>query len=334
MTIGISNEKGKSMSDKKIVICDCDHNDVESERKVLKAAGYEFDWLHCKTQDEVIENCKEAVVLMNQYVRMDRKIFEALPNVKCIVRYGVGVDNVNLADADEFGVQICNVPDYGTREVADQALALMMCLTRKVAFANKLIHKGIWDYRKEIPIYRMSEMTVGIYGIGRIGNEFAKRVYAMGCKVIAYDIEAGKPGRTFPEFVKFVSQKELIERADIISIHCPLNRDTYHVFGKEQFQAMKKSAYIINVARGGIIDEDALQWALSNQKIAGAALDVVEHEPMTADNPLMRHDNFIISPHTAWYSEESAEELNRKVAEEAVRFMNHEPVHYPVNLKK
>ena len=185
------------MSDKKIVICDCDHEDVETEKKVLEAAGYEFDWLHCKTQQEVIEQCREAVVLMNQYVKMDRTVFQALPNLKCVVRYGVGVDNINLEDADEFGVQACNVPDYGTREVADQALAMMMCLTRKVAFTNALIHKGVWDYRREIPIYRMSVMTVGIYGIGRIGSEFAKRVHALGCKVIAYDIEAGNKNRKF-----------------------------------------------------------------------------------------------------------------------------------------
>ena len=145
---------------------------------------------------------------------------------------------------------------------------------------------------------------MGIYGIGRIGSEFAKRVHAMGCKVIAYDIEAGNTNRIFPDFVEFVSKEELIAKSDIISIHCPLRPDTYHIFGKEQFKAMKESA-----------------------------LDVVEHEPLTKDNPLLKHDNFIVSPHTAWYSEESAEELNRKVAEEAVRFLKNEPVHYPVNLK-
>lgn len=322
------------MSDKKIVICDCDHENVDSEKKVLEAAGYDFDWLHCKTQQEVIDNCKEAIVLMNQYVKMDRVIFEALPNVKCVVRYGVGVDNVNLDDADAYGVQVCNVPDYGTREVADQALAMMMCLTRKVALSNSLIRKGIWDYRKEIPIYRMSEMTVGVYGMGRIGTEFAFRARTLGCKVIAYDVEAGHENRVFPDFVEFVSAEELIESADIISIHCPLRPDTYHVFGQEEFKKMKKSAYLINVARGGIVDEEALEWALSNQEIAGAALDVVEHEPLTADSPLLKHDNFIVSPHTAWYSEESAVELNRKVAEEALRFISGEPVHYPVNLKK
>lgn len=321
------------MSDKKVIICDLDHEDVKPEAAVFEAAGLDFEWLHCRDQEEVIEKCRGAKVLLNQYVRMDKKIFEALPELKCVVRYGVGVDNINLKDATEYGVQACNVPDYGTCEVADQALALMMCLVRKVAFTNSLIRKGTWDYRKEIPIYRMREMTVGIYGVGRIGSEFAKRVHAMGCKVIAYDAEAHNADRKFPDFVTFVSAGELIRTADIISIHCPLLPDTYHVFGKKQFADMKKSAYLINVSRGGIVDEDGLLWALKNKEIAGAALDVVEHEPMQANNPLLGFENFIISPHTAWYSEESALELKRKAAEEAVRFLKGEPVHYPVNFK-
>ena len=320
------------MSDKKIVICDLDHENVETERTVFEKAGYDFDWLHCKTQEEVIASCKEAVVLLNQYVRMDRTVFEALPNLKCIVLYGVGVDNINLDDAEEYGVQCCNVPDYGTREVADHALSLMLCLVRKIALSNSLIRRGMWDYRKEIPIFRMSEMTVGVYGMGRIGSAFAKRVRAMGCRVIAYDNETDSLNRVFPDFVQFVSVETLLCESDIISIHCPLRPDTYHIFGKEEFRRMKKTAYIVNTARGGIIDETALKWALTQGEIAGAAVDVVEREPLTADHPLLQHDNFIVSPHTAWYSEESSEELNRKVAEEAVRFMKNEQVHYPVNL--
>lgn len=321
------------MPDNRLVICDLDHENVEPERAVLEKAGFSVIWFQNKTQEEIIEKCGDAVVLMNQYVRMDRKIFEALPKVKCVVRYGVGVDNVNLEDATAYGVQICNVPDYGSFEVADHALALTMCLTRKVAFANSLIHKGIWDYSREVPIHRMGAMTVGVYGMGRIGTAYAERVHAMGCRVIAYDFEAGNTNRKFPDFVEMVSEEELIAQSDIISVHCPLVSNTYHVFDQEKFKAMKKSAYIINVSRGGIIDEEALEWALSNNEIAGAALDVVEHEPMTADNPLLQHDNFIVSPHTAWYSEESAEELKRKVAEEAVRFINGEKLHYPVNFR-
>jgi len=319
------------MNHHKIVICDLDHKDVEAERKVFSKAGYHFDWLHCKTQQEVIENCQNAVVLLNQYVKMDKVIFEALPTLKCIVRYGVGHDNINIEDANQYGIQICNVPDYGTHEVADHALALMMALARKVVLSNSLIRKGIWDYQKGIPIYRLRECTVGICGVGRIGTEFAKRVHALGCRIIAYDIEYKKEGRVFPDFVTFVSFDELVKQSDIISIHCPLNESTYHLFGEKEFKNMKKSAYIINTARGGIIDEDALLWALQNNEIAGAAIDVVEHEPLAASSPLLQCNNLIISPHTAWYSEQSSVELKRKAAEEAVRFLSNEPVHYPVN---
>ena len=269
--------------------------------------------------------------MLNQYVRMDEKIFKALPTVKCIVRYGVGVDNVNIDDATKYGVQICNVPDYGTREVADQALALMMALVRKVCLTNKIIRENVWDYRKEIPIYRLSDCTVGICGVGRIGSEFAKRVEALGCKVIAYDIDEKNQNRTFPDFIEFVSFDELVKRSDIISIHCPLDNNTYHMFGKDEFSKMKKSAYIVNVSRGGIIDVDALLWALENQEISGAGLDVVEKEPLTSRNPLLAFDNFIISPHTAWYSEQSSIDLKRKVAEEGLRFIKGENVNYPIN---
>jgi D-3-phosphoglycerate dehydrogenase len=319
------------MNERKIVICDLDHKDVEQERAVFEENGYDFEWLHCKTQEEVIKNCQGAEVLLNQYVRMDKTIFEALPTVKCVIRYGVGYDNINLEDASKYGVQACNIPDYGTREVANHALAMMMTLVRKIALSNKLIRNGIWDYQKGIPIFRLSDCTVGICGMGRIGTVFANSVRALGCKVIAYDIEYQSTSREFPDFVEFVSFEEMIERSDIISIHCPLNEQTYHSFSKKEFDVMKDSTYIINVSRGGIIDEDALLDALKNNKIAGAGIDVVEHEPMQSNNPLLAFDNFIISPHTAWYSEQSALELKKKTAEEAVRFLKRENLHYPVN---
>ncbi len=312
----------------KVIICDLDHKDIEPELKVLGEAGLDVKWLHCKSQEEVIENCKGAVVLLNQYIKMDKKIFSALPDVKCIVRYGVGYDNINLSDAKEYGVQACNVPDYGTREVADQALAHMMTLVKKLALTNNLIRRGVWDYQKNIPVFRLSDATVGICGVGRIGTAFAERVRPLCNEIIAYDAEYGKSKRKFPDFVKFVSFDELLEKSDIISVHCPRSEETYHLFGEKEFAAMKNTAYLINVARGGIVDENALLHALENKEIAGAGLDVVENEPLTPDNPLLKLDNFSISPHSAWYSEQSALELKRKAAEETVRFINGEPLKY------
>jgi D-3-phosphoglycerate dehydrogenase len=311
-----------------VVICDLDHKDINEEMNVFSREGLDLLWLHCKTQEEVIERCLGARVLLNQYVRMDRKIFEALPSVKCVIRYGVGYDNVSLEDAAAYGVQICNIPDYGTREVADQALAHMMSLVKKITLTNGLIRKGIWDYQKSIPIFRISDAVVGICGVGRIGSAFAERVRPLCREIIAYDAEYECDGRSFPDYIKFVTFDELLEKSDILSVHCPRSDDTYHMFDKNAFAAMKNTAYFINVSRGGIVDENALFSALENGEIAGAGLDVVENEPLDRDNPLLELNNFSISPHSAWYSEQSAKELKRKAAEEAVRFINNTPLKY------
>lgn len=313
-----------------IIICDCDHKDIAEERAVFEAAGYSYSWHHCMTQEEVIADCGGATVFLNQYVRMDARIFEAIPTLKCIVRYGVGYDNVDLEDAARYGVRVCNVPDYGTNEVADQALAFMMALTRKTYLVNRRVREGHWDYTETIPVLRSAGKTVGIIGLGRIGKAFAKRVMAMDYRVVAYDILAGTERFVCPSGVEMVSLDALLRESDVISIHSALNESSRGMIDRNALKKMKPTAYIINVARGGIIDEQALDEALENKSIAGAALDVVASERLLGDEPLLRHDNFLISPHMAWYSEESSIELKRKAAEEAVRFMRGEPLRCPV----
>ena len=318
-----------------ILICDCDHKDVDIEKAVLARAGLETKWLHCKTQEDVIEQCQGAVCLINQYVKLDAHVFEHLPSLKMIARYGVGVDNVNLADADKYGIQVCNVPDYGTNEVADQALALMMAVTRKVHMIANRTCKGDWDYAETIPVRRLSECTVGILGVGRIGSAFARRVQPLGCRVIGYDSQYGQEGRSFPDFVEFKkSADEVLAEADILSIHTSLDSSNKGMMDGEAFGKMKDGSYFINVARGGLVDEDALAHALETGKLAGAGIDVVNQEPLPAQSPLFRFENAVITPHMAWYSEEAARELKRKVAEEALRFYQGEAVHYPVNHPK
>lgn len=314
-----------------IIICDCDHENVDTEKSVFNKAGIDFSWHHCVTQEDVINECQGAKAFLNQYVYMDEKIFTAIPTLKCIVRYGVGVDNINLKDATKYGVQVCNVPDYGTNEVADQALAIMMGLVRKLCFVNEKVREGVWDYTETIPVHRLAGSTVGIIGLGRIGTQFSIRAKALGCRVIAYDNAFGDPDRKFPDDVEQVSLETLLKESDIISIHCSLNEDTKNMIDGEALSKMKKTAFIVNVARGGIIDEDALDKALTEGTIAGAGLDVVKSERLDKDSSLLKHKNFIVSPHMAWYSEEAAYDLNRKAAEEAVRFIKGEKVLYPVN---
>lgn len=318
------------MAGKQVYICDCDHQDVWEEEQVFKKNGIPFEWLHCGSPEEVIRQCGGARVLLNQYVKMNEQVFSAMPELKCVVRYGVGVDNVDLEAASRYGVQVCNVPDYGTEEVADQALALMMTLVRKTHETNSLVHDGCWDYRASVPIHRSRGRTVGILGVGRIGSAFAERVRPLGVRILGYDPAYGNPERVFPDFVEFVDLDQLAAESDILSIHCSLNPTSVHLVNEAFLRRMKPGSILINVARGGIVAEDALLGALEEGILAGVGLDVVEKEPLTVDHPLLRHRNVVVSPHIAWYSEESARELKRKCAEEAVRYLKGEALRCPI----
>ena len=260
------------LNERLLAISDCDHDSIEVESGVIKAAGLKAPWLHCKTEDDLIRDCAGFKSIINQYAPFTEKVFDNLPNLKCVVRYGVGVDNVNLAAATKYGVKVCNVPDYGMYEVADHAIALALALVRKVVLNNENVKNGIWEYQRAIPISRLSTQTVGVIGVGRIGTAFAERAKAFGMKVLVYDKYAAKAGK-IQDYMEVVGFEELLKRSDIVSVHCPLdgNRD---LIAAAQLKMMKKSAYLINVSRGGIINEHDLYEALVNNEIAGAACDV------------------------------------------------------------
>lgn len=316
----------------KIVISDCDHSTIEQETAVTAAAGLPAPiWLQCKTEDDVIRDCKGVTVIINQYAPITRKVFAALaPELKQVIRYGVGVNNVDVVAATEFGVQVCNVPDYGMNEVSDHTLALMMAMARKLVLMAGKVKAGEWDYQTSIPLFRLCEQTVGTVGMGRNGRLFAKKAAALGCRIIAHDAYY-KPGPGENTGVEMVALDQLISEADFVVINCPLTDETRNMFSTDAFKKMKKTAYIINASRGGIIDETALARALESGEIAGAALDTTEKEPLQGDSPLRKLDNCVITPHMAWYSENAAKELKRKVAEEAVRMVTGQALHYPVN---
>lgn len=312
----------------KVIITDCDHENIDLESEILNEVGLNFELLQCKTEEDLISKCQDAKIFINQYAPITEKVMKSLKNLKLVIRYGVGVNNIDVSAATKLGIQICNVPDYGMNEVADHAIALMLSLTRKIVLMNDYTRKGKWDYTKSIPIRRNSTLTVGVVGLGRIGKNFAKKAHALDCNIIGYD-PFYKQTEGY-EFITLVNIDRLMRESDIISIHCPLEgaRD---LFNEEAFKKMKNTAYIINVARGGIINEKDLDVALENGDIAGVALDCVDPEPIDSSSPLFRHENFICTPHMAWYSEEASKELKQKVAQEAVRFYKNEKVKYPVN---
>ena len=312
----------------KVYITDCDHDNINIEKEIFDKAGIELTLKDAISEDDVIEQCKDGDIFIVQYAKISRKVMENCPNLKYIVRYGVGVDTIDVEAATELGVQVGNVPDYGMNEVADHAISLALSFLRKINTMNNFTKNEKWDYTRAIPIHRFSTLTVGVVGLGRIGSNFARKMSALGFNVIGFD-----PRREVireSDYMEIVDFEELLEKSDLISIHCPADNN-YDLFDKNAFSKMKKTSFIINTARGGIINEEALECALNNDIIAGACLDCMLNEPVDKSNPLFKHENVIVSPHIAWYSEESAQELKRKVAEESVRFAKGEDIHYPIN---
>ena len=223
------------------------------------------------------------------------------------------------------------MPDYGMHEVSDHAIALTLALLRRIVPMNAASHAGRWEYAEAIPIRRQTTLTVGLIGLGRIGRLYATKMHALGFNVIGYDRFYTPNKDDGTDFIRAVSLDELYPQADVVAVFCPLTDETHHLIDSAALNNFKQGAYLINTSRGGIIDENALAEALASQHLAGAALDTTEQEPLPKDSPLWDKPSCLITPHMAWYSEDAAEELKRKVAQEAVRFARGEPINWPVN---
>jgi D-3-phosphoglycerate dehydrogenase len=298
------------MEHQKIYITDCDQGSIEEEKTVFSNSTFDLRWLQLKDGEEIVAQCHDADGLIIQYAPLPRRVLEGLLRCKVVSRYGVGVDTIDLQAATDLGIIVANVTDYCVEEVSDQTLALFLSWMRKVILTDRSIKSGAWDFRVAGPIHRLTGMTYGIVGCGRIGQAVARRVSAFGLKVIGYD-----PYVTEAERIQLVSFEKLLAESHFISIHCSLMESTYHLFGRGQFRRMKRQPLIMNLSRGAVVDEAALVAALEKGWISGAALDVLEKEPPGTTNPLLKRDNVILSPHIGYYSEESKSELKRKTAE-------------------
>lgn len=300
----------------KVVVTDCDHFSLELERKVLNEINPEFVVAHCTTEEEVIETARDADGIINQYAPMTRRVIESLKRCKVIARYGIGVDNIDVEAATEHGIIVANLPDYCVDEVSTHAVALILSCLRKITLLDNLVKQEIWNLTLARPLLRTQGRILGLFGLGKIGRAVAEKTSRFGFKIIACDPYVAKVDREI-ELAEF---PQLLSDSDFISIHTPLTKETRHIFGENELRAMKKSAYLINTARGSIINEKALYKALKDKWIAGAALDVMEKEPPDWKNPLLKLNNLIITPHVSFYSEESYVDLKTKTAE-AVLFV-------------
>ena len=305
----------------KVLITDCDHPSVDIERAVFGAAGFEVTLAHCRTEDEVAEAGRGAQALLVQYAPVTRRVLEALPECRAVGRYGVGLDTIDVPAALERGIALISVPDYSVAEVSDHALALVLALTRGVVQLDRDVHRGGWNFTAAGELRRSSAMQLGVVGIGRIGRALADKARAVGFQVVAHDpyvVEAGG--------YELVSFAELLSSCHIVSLHAPLAPETRHLLDAGAIARMRPGAYVVNTSRGGLIDQAALVAALQAGQLAGAALDSLEREPLTPDDPLLSLPNVIVTPHTAFYSRESIAELKRRAAEGIVEALARPPL--------
>ena len=284
-------------------------------REILEAAGHTVIEHQCATPEQVVEMCRDAQGLLNTYLPLPATTLRSLTDCRAIARFGIGVDTVDLAVADELGITVTNVPDYCTGEVATHALALLLTVHRRVAQQDRNVRRGGWDAFAGGRIARLEGSRLGLVGAGRIPRAMAERAGGFGLRVAAYDPYV--PADAWPAGIACeTSLKQLASESDFLSVHAPATAETRHLVDEPLLRLMPGHAVLINTARGALVDTTALTRALREGWIAGAGLDVLEHEPLEAGHDLRELDNVVITPHAAYYSEESLRELQRKAAEQ------------------
>ena len=303
---------------------------LEPERQVLKPLDVELRSGQCKSEEEIITLTQGADAVLNCYAKMTARVIEKLSRCKVIARYGIGVDNVDLAAANKARILVTNVPDYCIDEVSDHALALLLSLARQIVAADRAVKGGAWDVVAHGGIRRLRGQTLGVVGFGKIAIAVASKAQAFGLRVLAHDpyLDTAVIARYG---VRAVDLDTLLAESDAVSIHVPLSAETRNLIGKRELARMKPTAFLINTSRGGIVDEQALAEALKAGRLGGAALDVLSVEPPPPDHPLRQAPNIILTPHLAFYSRESVIELQTKAAEEVARALKGEPPRSPVN---
>jgi D-3-phosphoglycerate dehydrogenase len=280
--------------------------------------------------EDIVAVAKDADAVLVTYAKLTRDVLMQLTRCRAIGRFGLGVDNIDLPTAKEKGIAVNYVPDYCIREVSDHAMALLLALIRKIPLSNKLVQSGRWEMPAVVPIRRIEGTVLGLIGFGHIPRLVAPKAQAFGMKVISYDPFA-KPEAFKAAAVESVDLDTLLKTSDYVSVHAPLLQATRGMLNAAAFGKMKKGAYVVNTARGPLIDEPALVAALDSGQVGGAGLDVVAAEPLAKDSPLLGRDNVIISPHTAFYSIEALNELQTKCATDVARVLSGEKAVYPIS---
>jgi D-3-phosphoglycerate dehydrogenase len=317
------------MSQLIVAVADSVFPNLDPAGEVLSRIGAELRLAEKPTPEDILQIARGADALLVTYAKVSADMIRQMARCRIIARFGIGVDNVDIAAATDAGIVVTRVPDYCIDEVSDHTLALLLALARKIPFANSHAHEGRWEMSAVVPIHRLRGRVLGLVGFGRIPQLVAPKAKACGLKVVTHDPYVSQDITTAAG-VETVDFAELLKVSDYVSIHTPLVPETAGLFNAEVFRQMKPTAYLINTARGPIVDEVALAHALDAGQLAGAALDVLSQEPPTA-SPLLGRINVILTPHMSFYSVESLVELQTKAAEEVVCVLTGRAPRNPVN---
>lgn len=324
------------MGQYKVVITDfgMPDNDIEQEELTNSGLGIDLVRLNAKTPQELIGQVADADGLIVQWTQINPEVIDTLQKCKVISRYGIGVDMVDLEAAGKRGIMVCNSPDYCIEEVSTHTMAFLLMLNRHIPVQHQFVHDSKWGTGPApggAPT-RLSSQTLGVVGLGNIGRAVTERAKCLGLKVIGFD-----PYLSENQFAALgitgVSLDDLLAQSDYVALHCPLTDETRNLISTAQFGKMKPSAYLINMARGPIVDQAALYTALTSGTIAGAALDVLTKEPPEPTDPLLKLDNVLFTPHTSSWSGESAIQLRRSTARNVIDVLQGKPPRSVVNKK-
>lgn len=312
----------------RVVAIDDGYAEYDQETRLLAEVGASFEVIPCRGSEEVaIQAVRGADVVLVRESPVPRRVIEAMDRCKGVIRYGIGVDNIDMVAASERRIVVANVPDYGTEEVSTQSVALALAVVRRILLHDREVRSGRWSTGVLKPMYRLRGRTLGLIGYGRIARMTHEKLAGFGFgRVLAHD-----PHVELPEGVEAADVDTICREADLISLHTPLTAQTRHVIDERRLALMRSTAIVVNTSRGGLVDLEALYRALADGRILGAGLDVFETEPPDPAHPLFALDSVVVTNHIGWYSEEAMREVQLKAAEEAVRVLRGEPPRHWLN---
>jgi len=315
-----------------IVVTDYTFPDLGVEESLITAAGFQLNaWKEKKSAAELPALVSEADAVITQFAPVNADVIRSMKRAKVIVRYGIGVDNVDLAVAKECGIPVCNVPDYCIDEVADHTLAFLLGTTRQVATSSNYVKGGRWGLATPLDrIQVLKNMTVGVVGFGRIGREVVSRLRAFKCRILVSDPIAAAADITAAGAIP-VSLSDLLAQSDAITLHCPSTAETRGMLNSESLALTKPGVIVINLARGDLIDPAALTASLQSGHVSAAALDVFNPEPIPADHPILKMDNVIVASHIASVSVTAVRKLRETAANLAIMAIKGQPLPNVVN---